>query len=146
MHCDGKGACAAAEGTSCAPYTCDELGCLTSCSTDAQCAAGFECRAGVCEAKRVRCSEDFAQSIAVDGAKTDCAPYRCGSTGVCMAECATSSDCAGGNVCSARACVAVGSVAPEEGGGCAMGSRATSGAWLVAALALLSSTRRRVRG
>jgi hypothetical protein len=130
MHCDGKGACAAAESTSCVPFACDDLGCLSSCSTDAHCAPGFECRSTVCEAKRTRCSEDLAQSIAVDGSKTECAPYRCGSTGVCGSECATSSDCGGGNVCDGRACVPVSSIAPEESG-CAYGGRTTTGAWLV---------------
>lgn len=50
--CNGAGACTAATGTSCGLYACSTTTptCNTTCTTDAQCAAGAWCDAGVCKA------------------------------------------------------------------------------------------------
>jgi hypothetical protein len=46
--CDGAGACAVAATRSCGDYACGPLACLTSCTTDADCAPGRVCANGVC--------------------------------------------------------------------------------------------------
>jgi hypothetical protein len=46
--CDGAGACRPAVVTACGIYACSGPACATSCSTDAQCAAGYYCAAPTC--------------------------------------------------------------------------------------------------
>jgi hypothetical protein len=47
--CDGNGSCSLGPTTvSCSPYVCGPSSCKHSCVTDADCAAGFTCTAGVC--------------------------------------------------------------------------------------------------
>ncbi|MGZ3422896.1 MAG: kelch repeat-containing protein, partial [Polyangiales bacterium] len=145
--CDGSGTCTPSKTTACAPYACDELGCLGSCAGDKQCADGFSCNRGVCEPKHPHCSDDLSHAIAVDGTSTDCAPYRCGPAGSCLTGCASSSDCGGGAVCgSDKLCVPVDAGTSDTGSGCAAGRRGPgSGIALVSLLALVAafSARRR---
>jgi hypothetical protein len=46
--CDGAGHCSEAGAVSCAPYTCGETACLTSCDGDEDCDAHSWCQAGQC--------------------------------------------------------------------------------------------------
>lgn len=46
--CDGAGNCPDSGTVSCNPYQCDGEACATSCSTDAECVAGYYCAGGQC--------------------------------------------------------------------------------------------------
>lgn len=48
--CNGAGECSNPVATNCAPYHCSGDVCLTNCATADDCAAGYECVAGACEA------------------------------------------------------------------------------------------------
>jgi len=141
--CDGAGACPAAQKKSCGGYTCDPefAACRETCSTNEQCAEGHVCRAGACKPAAATCSTDFLERIAVDGARTSCAPFRC-RAGECPTSCGSSADCVAGTVCGEGRCVA-----PEAGsddGGCSLGSRrASSSTWLLVAIAIAAMARRR---
>jgi hypothetical protein len=147
--CDGKGACGSATDESCAPYVCDGTDkCKTSCATTDDCANGFRCANGSCSAITAECSSDGTQSVALDG-KTPpraCAPYKCDpASGNCFDKCATSDQCATGSVCDGTACAAAPAAggASEDSGGCAVGTRATSGLELIAFAALAVALKRR---
>jgi len=118
--CDGKGECTAATSTSCVPFACDLKGCLTSCATDGDCAAGFQCAGKTCEPRSAACSNDQLASIDKLGVSTPCAPYRCGADGACQKSCEASGECQGGAVCdgATKTCVAAATVIVEDGGGC----------------------------
>jgi hypothetical protein len=49
--CDGAGGCSPGNSFPCAPYACNSVGtaCYNACSSDANCASGFHCNAGVCQ-------------------------------------------------------------------------------------------------
>jgi hypothetical protein len=133
--CDGLGACAKPVATSCFPYGCDEHGCLSSCTSAAQCADGADCKAGKCTAQGDTCAPDGRSSIAKGGTVTPCAPFVCGSDGKCNAACGTSSDCAPGLTCDeSQHCVDAGG---GSGGGCAIGGD-VDGAYLALALGMSS--------
>jgi len=143
--CDGAGACVAPSSVSCVPYACVGKGCLASCVTPTDCAAGFECRGGTCVApQKATCEQDGASSRAPDGTVTPCGAYRCGTDGQCQLACGTSSDCASGYSCdpSSKQCVSGG--ASDDAGGCAAGrSDTTSVAAAALLLAVLGTVRRR---
>ncbi|MBK7396046.1 MAG: hypothetical protein IPJ34_06995 [Myxococcales bacterium] len=70
--------------------------------------------------------------------RAPCAPFRCGSAGVCLDTCATSADCAAGASCDldTKSCV---SAAPTDaGGGCAVAHVSPSPLGLAGALGLAS--------
>jgi hypothetical protein len=46
--CDGAGACQPAPAISCAPYTCGQASCRTSCATSTDCVTGTQCLNGLC--------------------------------------------------------------------------------------------------
>ncbi|MGE3674786.1 MAG: MYXO-CTERM sorting domain-containing protein, partial [Polyangiaceae bacterium] len=46
--CNGAGTCLAPTATDCSPYLCGMDGCNTSCTTNADCATGFECEGDTC--------------------------------------------------------------------------------------------------
>jgi hypothetical protein len=148
--CDGKGSCAAGTATTCSPYACGGGGCLTSCATDTDCASGFTCAAAACVPKdtSATCSGDGLSSIAKDGTKKDCTPYRCGSDGKCPLGCATSDDCAPGATCddATKTCVRT-PAATQDGGGCASsaGAPGHAGIFATAALVAALAAMRRVR-
>src|SRR6202023_4223481 len=48
--CDGAGRCPAPQAQACAPYVCGPTACLGNCASNADCAAGDWCSAGVCVA------------------------------------------------------------------------------------------------
>jgi len=74
--CDGHGACGAAVTTGCGVYLCGSGGlCATSCVGDFDCAAGFVCEGGACQAK-----------------------------GTTAAPCSSSGQCAAGLVCKDGVC------------------------------------------
>jgi hypothetical protein len=151
--CDGDGACQTAKRSSCVPFRCNDAGCLTTCSTNAQCADGFTCRGGDCVAEGAACSVDRKKSIPLEGPETECAPYLCASDGTCATECQTSSDCGTGNACDTsgspgvcRPVTAANAGADDGGCGCKVPRRSTGNAgyaWLVAALASAAVLRRR---
>ncbi|MBI2390021.1 MAG: hypothetical protein HYV09_10570 [Deltaproteobacteria bacterium] len=148
--CDGAGSCRAFAPIDCAPFSCDDKGCKTSCATSGDCASGFACEAGACVPK-AQCTTDALASIGKDGARTECLPYRCDTaSGTCASSCVDSSGCVGGYVCDVTrgTCVAVAGAGDDGGsGGCSSG-RATSvgaGWWILGAIAAWAARRRVVR-
>lgn len=142
--CNGAGTCLTPMPSSCVPYRCDDMGCLASCTTDAQCSATFVCKSGKCiSAEGATCSDDKSASIAKDMSATPCSPYLCQSDGLCGKACGTTDDCAGGFICTTGFCAP----APPEAdsGGCAFTGGAPRGAFLglVGCVVALAATRRR---
>jgi hypothetical protein len=122
--CNAAGSCLTPSSSSCVPYRCDDMGCLSSCTSDAQCSATFVCKGNKCiSAEGATCSDDKSSSIAKDGTQASCSPYLCQSDGNCGKACGTTEDCAGGFVCDNGFCAPA---APDtdSGGGCALGARA----------------------
>ncbi len=46
--CDGAGTCGPSTTMSCAPYTCNAVACMTTCTFDGECVPGFRCFTGLC--------------------------------------------------------------------------------------------------
>jgi hypothetical protein len=137
--CDGKGACVTPTQTSCAPYACSGSACRTSCAADTDCSDGFECDSGTCIAKGARCTSDGISSTSKEGVKSDCTPYRCGTSGTCLSACATTDDCAPGKVCQTDKTCVDPTVQPVDngGGGCALGASTSSSALALGPLGVL---------
>lgn len=128
--CDGSGTCMSARPGSCIPYTCAERSgqCLTSCSSDAECAAGSVCNlgAGRCVVTTMTC-KDATTVIHPDGTLVSCAPYRC-AAGACRDACALPLDCADGFTCETGTCVEDhGGSAGSGGSGGIAGSAGSAG-------------------
>ena len=88
-ECNGSGICVtAAPAVNCAPYTCDENGCLNACTASSGCSKGNNCHNGVCTPA---CDEDACNANG----------YRCDpDTDQCRNTCQTSeTDCAGSFYC-----------------------------------------------
>jgi hypothetical protein len=142
--CDGAGACLPAVKASCGKYACDlgSVSCRASCTANEHCAPGFSCVAGVCS-ETARCTDDRTASTATDGARKDCAPYVCGTAGTCLAQCATSLDCAAGTACSATGVCEVPQAPSGSSGGCSAAPGGAGGAGdrgaAVAGLALIGA-------
>jgi hypothetical protein len=47
--CDGSGTCDPGPMSPCSPYVCGANACMTSCASNADCAAGFTCSGGACQ-------------------------------------------------------------------------------------------------
>jgi N-acetylneuraminic acid mutarotase len=149
--CNAAGSCLTPVTSSCVPYRCDDMGCLSSCTSDAQCSATFVCKGNKCiSAEGATCSDDKSSSIAKDGTPTSCSPYLCQSDGNCAKACGTTEDCAAGFLCDNGFCAPV---PPEtdSGGGCALATRAPRTRTLelfgcVLALALVGRSRRAKSG
>ncbi|MBW2524370.1 MAG: hypothetical protein JRI23_09355 [Deltaproteobacteria bacterium] len=137
--CNGAGACQDSGTQSCNPYPCQGGTCLTSCSGQADCAAGYFCNASQL------CQATLAQGQAC-GAHYECTNQRCVDGYCCNSNCAA--DCqscdgdfnTGGNgVCSAvRAgedpggdcdydCDGAGQCQPADGTPCTLPSQCGSG-------------------
>ncbi|MFT3912831.1 MAG: OmpA family protein [Anaeromyxobacteraceae bacterium] len=69
--CDGAGHCPAAETVDCAPYACGASACKGDCGTDADCAAGGWCAAGVCTPKKQQAEACGAGGQCASGACVD---------------------------------------------------------------------------
>jgi hypothetical protein len=120
--CSGDGSCGGLEERACLPFACAEGECFRQCARDEECAEGYRCDEGACApiSENV-CGADGVSSVAIDGSRQDCRPYRCGSAGVCLATCRNSGDCADDARCSAQlVCVPLGpsAGAAEDEGGC----------------------------
>ena len=100
--CGGDGSCAPKQ-TSCGQYICGATACLSSCTSDTQCAASAWCKSGKCVPKIAdggACggNNQCTNKYCVDGTccHTSCAlPNTCG-TGTCLCNGAT---CGAGHVC-----------------------------------------------
>lgn len=149
QQCDGKGTCPSSESIGCGGYACTADGkeCRTSCTPEVGCAPDFLCRDGKCEKITARCSEDKLRSTGADGIEKNCAPYMCGTGGVCEKGCATSADCVGGTICDVAAKLCVAPPAPTgDDGGCSLSASSSppgAAAALLALAALIFATRRR---
>ena len=149
--CNGLGACSSPISASCVPFACNDAGCLSACTTDAECADNFICRANLCVAKGAHCGADNS-SIGVDGVVTPCAPNVCRADGTCGKGCANSTECVPGFVCddASKTCIAPTGGDGGSSGGCEFGGETSSGEGVVfVALGLLAMTRmtgRRRRG
>jgi hypothetical protein len=108
--CSG-GACVVQMPRSCSPYLCQNAACLTSCASNADCAAGFTCRAGSCESAgqpngsscsaASQCASGFCVdgvccNSACNGACLSC--NRAGSAGSCAPDPA-------GVICAGQSCM-----------------------------------------
>jgi len=108
--CDGAGGCSLASPGSCGPFSCGPSGCLVSCSTNSQCAAGAACLSGtcvLCQAGQVACP-NVCVSLKTDNGHCGTCSTACGATeqcsgGVCLLadgqSCSQDSECASA-VCS----------------------------------------------
>lgn len=149
QQCDGKGTCPSSESIGCGGYACTADGkeCRTSCTAEVGCAPDFVCRDGKCEKITARCSEDKLRSTGADGIEKNCAPYMCGTGGVCEQACATSADCVGDTICDIAAKLCVAPPAPTgDDGGCSLSTSPSppgAAAALFALAAILFAARRR---
>ncbi len=137
---DLRGECGAQETCS---GTCGPGGQCIGSTTGSMCArnkctsATAGVGAAVCTASGALCPKETAVPF-------DCAPYVCElAFGACRTACVASADCANGFVCDVptKTCTPSGTP-PTDDGGCAMGHRSPSNAWIVA-LAFVAITRRR---
>jgi N-acetylneuraminic acid mutarotase len=113
-YCDGTGNCSAGTSSSCGAYACGSTACLTSCSSDSNCATGYFCSAGACIAKLAlgaACSLGTMcnSGNCVDGAccsTSSCtAPATCNANGVGTCSRALGVACSVGTQCSSAKCV-----------------------------------------
>ena len=163
--CDGDGACIAGGTTACAPYICGADACLTSCTTDGDCAGAAICFEGACVDDTAECTTDgdcAANEACIDGTcepvttpecnqDGDCGAGETCIAGVCTppaAQCSRDSDCAEGEVCTDGNCVVPVPPIVESGGrntGCQAVTASPVGgsAALAALLLLLALTSRR---
>jgi len=125
-RCDGMGTCAVNPGATCGGFACDAEGkaCRTTCSSDAECAAGHACSGGACQPLSAACSEDGLTAIAADGTRTRCYPLKC-AAGVCVDRCSRTDQCAAGFVCDTAngTCQAPSPATSDDGGGCSVVKR-----------------------
>ncbi len=147
--CDGKGACPAAVTTSCNGYACtsDGQGCMTTCTSNADCSSGYDCQHGSCGIAAKTCSQDLSASVAPDGTATACGGYVC-RAGSCLVQCAATSDCASGYSCDTASSTCVPDKGPSSGGGCSTSRRSSGGGvapFGLLATVLLAMRRRVVR-
>jgi hypothetical protein len=150
-RCDFKGNCKPPSmPVNCAPYVCDDKGCITSCKSNADCAPKFACdvATGKCGSVNATCDTDGLGSIPSDGSgRHDCAPFRCDpATGGCLTTCTKTDDCGPGNLCGGDGkCVAAAGGDTGDSGGCAIsspGRRTGSIALALLAVGLLARRRR----
>ncbi len=144
--CDGSGSCAAPMPQSCLPFKCASGACLTSCTTNADCAGANVCFEGTCAARQGVCSADHASTtLSGQTTPTPCGSYRCrDEDGLCAKTCSSTADCASGFACD----VASGQctqTATEDSGGCDLGHTSSAGRFAVLALAAASVALARIR-
>jgi len=96
--CNTAGQCVTTN-YSCFPYTCDPTTrtCARSCASNAACSGGFACWRGQCVVPVPHCVGDISQSPF--GTSKDCAPYHCGTNGMCLTQCVSVNDCVPPQVC-----------------------------------------------
>jgi len=148
--CDGKGNCPAAVTKRCDPYGCTADACKTSCAADADCASGYHCETTNGQCVRASTCDGDHTTTSSDGAKKDCTPFKCESSGACRSSCASSAECVAGHVCDPASgkCIAP-NASSEDGGGCAFSAVGRGDTALVvvalAAVGLLRKRRPRAR-
>jgi hypothetical protein len=147
--CDGKGNCGVAGspgGHLCAPYACGPLMCLTSCSSDADCASGASCNVGTHTCETGATCVDGSVLKSPTGDLHDCSPYVCAGTS-CKMSCTSVDDCQAGFVCSATGeCISLPTTSSPSG--CAVApapANETRGLALAALAALACAAERRRR-
>jgi len=113
-YCDGAGNCSSGATTPCGAYACGTTACLTSCTSDANCASGYFCSAGACIAKLALGAACSAGTMCtsgncVDGAccsTSSCtAPATCNANGVGTCSRALGVACTAGTQCASAKCV-----------------------------------------
>ena len=100
QSCDGAGACVDNDPETCGLYACDEGAgvCLTTCTTNTDCAVGSACNeSGSCVSARASCIDETTLRDA-DGVTMSCAPFKC-RVDQCTDPCESIDDCAEGSVC-----------------------------------------------
>lgn len=96
--CDGRGACATDVARGCAGnFVCaDAIACKTSCTTNVDCAQGYQCLNARCLPIAL-CEDHF---VTKGETRIDCYPYTCEQTGSCRDSCASVADCVAPTLCS----------------------------------------------
>jgi len=135
--CDGLGKCVRSDESSCAPFSCRDGACLTTCASATDCSGGASCEGGKCVA-RARCTDDKLGYYGPDGKARSCGAFRCGPDGACVDTCTASDVCAPGFVCDTNQHLCTGpSAAPGDDGGCAYGHGGANGWALLLAIAVV---------
>jgi hypothetical protein len=141
--CNGSGSCVAGQIDVCVPYTCDLAGfaCETSCTTAAECAAGYFCDSGSCsgqgsdgaactlgtECQSGFCSDGYCCDVACAGNCEACsaALSTASSNGLCapiIAGTDPDSNCSPG-----EACDGAGTCRLADGQSCSAGTECVTG-------------------
>jgi hypothetical protein len=152
--CDGtdthRTSCAGTIGP-CVPYLCAELGCSTSCKSDADCDPSATCDtiSSRCRSNAdAICIDDHTLFLGTDRASVDCRPYACAGN-ACNTQCTSIHDCASPNECSRDGvCVSPLAEARAADPGCSLvRSRPaeSTGRWAILVAAALFIRRRRRR-
>ena len=142
--CDGTGTCPAAVRIPCAPFACRDDACTTSCASDADCAAQAKCNPSTKKCvSEATCNNHVVTKP--DGSTLDCSPFKCDSSGQCIAKCATVDDCVAPLVCDVQgACVSPDATSTSKGCGCEVaGSSGDEARGIALALALAIALGRR---
>ena len=151
--CDGAGQCVAEPNEPCGAYACGDTECLSRCTGDVECAAGFRCNvsSGQCEPASGKCTDGNRAAEDSAGNVVSCEPYYCAG-GACQDSCATTDDCIDGYACESDdgRCVRLAGEdeAPEETGSCGCrtaGGRGASGSGLILMFGLVLVTMGRAR-
>lgn len=97
--CDGTGLCEDRGPHTCeGNLICGTTACKTKCASNGDCVDGFECAPdGKCIVGAV-CTDSHT-SRAASGVSTDCAPYRCDTSGLCKTTCKSVVDCVAPTAC-----------------------------------------------
>jgi hypothetical protein len=124
-YCDGRGACGTPVGSACVKFSCGPTGCRTSCDVDSDCGTQFKCDVAKrdCVPSGVLCDGDHTL-VSKEAPPTDCTPYKCNATNVCLGSCTSRADCVAQMACTSDGkCVsltAVVAVANKSGSMCSV--------------------------
>jgi MYXO-CTERM domain-containing protein len=148
--CDGQGSCGNPVETKCVKFVCGPTACKTACDSDADCAGEYKCDTAKrdCVPVGAQCDGDHTL-VSTNSPPTDCAPYRCNATNVCLSQCTSRADCVAKMTCTSDGkCEpeATAPASPDSGCGCRVsGAPAEDSDARLALLALLTCARWRSR-
>lgn len=146
--CDASGSCRPIDGTpraghaTCDAYVCKGGKCLDACSSEGDCASGYDCKEGRCEPNAASaCSIDRRVVVAANGVVASCGAYLCES-GECHTDCSSTAECAPGYACELEAHRCVSAKTGTTAGGCSYGGSSGTFALGLLFVAILLARRR----